>query len=69
MEVITAYLASKIDRYRMTGMRVYYDPKHDVMYMEFSDRSVVDTVEVKEGILIDYGENDEIVGIEKIDAS
>ena len=48
MEVITAYLASKIDRYRMTGIRVYYDPKHDVMYIEFSDRSVVNTVEVKE---------------------
>ncbi len=29
-------------------MKVHYDPKHDVMHTEFSDRSVVDTVEVKE---------------------
>ena len=50
-------------------MKVYYDPKHDVMYIEFSEKKVVDTVEVEEGILIDYGENREIVGIEIIDAS
>lgn len=50
-------------------MKVYYDPKHDVMYIEFSDRNVVDTIEVEDGILIDYGENKEIVGIEIIDVS
>ncbi len=50
-------------------MKVYYDPEHDVMYIEFSDRNVVDTIEVEDGILIDYGENREIVGIEIIDAS
>jgi len=50
-------------------VKVYYDPKHDVVYIEFSDRNVVDTIEVEDGILIDYGENKEIVGIEIIDAS
>ncbi|WP_456327077.1 DUF2283 domain-containing protein [Archaeoglobus sp.] len=50
-------------------MKVYYDPKHDVMYIEFSNKNAVDTIEVEEGILIDYGENKEIVGIEIIDAS
>ena len=52
----------------MIIVKIYYDPEHDVMYIEFSDRDVVDTVEVEEGILIDYGENG-IVGIEIIDAS
>lgn len=50
-------------------MKVSYDPKHDVLYLKFSDSKVVDTVEVVEGILIDYGENGEIVGIEMINAS
>ncbi len=50
-------------------MKVSYDPKHDVLYLKFSDAKVVDTVEVVEGILIDYGENGEIVGIEMINAS
>jgi len=50
-------------------MKVSYDPKHDVLYLKFSDAKIVDTVEVAEGILIDYGENGEIVGIEIINAS
>ena len=50
-------------------MKVSYDPKHDVLYLKFSDAKIVDTVEVVEGILIDYGENGEIVGIEMINAS
>ena len=50
-------------------MRISYDPKHDVMYIKFSDAKVVETVEVEEGVLIDYGENGEIVGIEIINAS
>ncbi|MCD6373187.1 MAG: DUF2283 domain-containing protein, partial [Thermococcus sp.] len=44
-------------------MKISYDPKHDVMYIKFSDAKVVETVEVEEGVLIDYGENGEIVGI------
>ncbi|WP_457550516.1 DUF2283 domain-containing protein [Archaeoglobus sp.] len=50
-------------------MKVSYDPKHDVLYLKFSDAKIVNTVEVVEGILIDYGENGEIVGIEMINAS
>ena len=50
-------------------MKISYDPKHDVMYIKFSDAKVVETVEVEEGVLIDYGENGEIVGIEIINAS
>lgn len=50
-------------------MKIYYDSKYDVMYIEFSDKKVADTVEVEEGILIDYGRDREIIGIEVIDAS
>ena len=50
-------------------MEISYDPKHDVMYIRFSHAKVVDTVEVEEGVLVDYGENGEIVGIEIIGAS
>ncbi|WP_297510654.1 DUF2283 domain-containing protein [Thermococcus sp.] len=50
-------------------MRISYDPKHDVMYIKFSDAKIVETIEVEEGVIIDYGENGEIVGIEIINAS
>ena len=36
---------------------------------QFSDGKIADTVEVAANILIDYGEQAEIVGIEIIDAS
>jgi len=50
-------------------MKISYDPKHDVLYLKFSEGKIVDTIEVVEGVLIDYGENGEIVGIEMINAS
>jgi len=50
-------------------MKISYDPKHDVMYIKFSDAKITNTVEVDEGVLIDYGKNGEIVGIEIINAS
>ena len=50
-------------------MEISYDPKHDVMYIRFSHVNIADTAEVEEGVLVDYGENGGIVGIEIIGAS
>ena len=50
-------------------MKISYDPKYDVMYLKFADGMIVDTVEVEANILIDYGPQGEIMGIEIIDAS
>lgn len=50
-------------------MKISYDPKYDVLYLKFTEEKVVDTIEVDGGVLIDYGENREMVGIEIIRAS
>ena len=50
-------------------MKISYDPKYDVMYMKFSEGKVEDTVEVEPNILVDYGDNGEIRGIEILNAS
>jgi uncharacterized protein YuzE len=50
-------------------MKISYDPKYDVMYLKFSDGRITDTVEVAANILIDYGEQGEIMGIEIMEAS
>jgi uncharacterized protein YuzE len=50
-------------------MKISYDPKYDVLYLKFTEENVVDTVEVNKGVLIDYGKNGEMVGIEIIKAS
>ncbi len=53
----------------MTEMKISYDPKYDVLYLKFTEENVVDTIEVNKGVLIDYGKNGEMVGIEIINAS
>ncbi len=50
-------------------MNISYDPNYDVMYLKFSDEKIVDTIEVEANVLIDYGSQGEILGIEIIDAS
>jgi len=50
-------------------MRVEYDPKHDLMNIEFlADVEVVDTVEL-DGIVFDYDQNRRIVSLEILDVS
>jgi len=50
-------------------MKISYDPNYDVIYLKFRDGNIVDTVEVEANIMIDYGPQGEIMGIEIIDAS
>lgn len=50
-------------------MKISYDPRYDVLYLKFTEEKVVDSIEVEGGVLIDYGENRKMVGIEIIKAS
>ncbi len=50
-------------------MKISFDPKHDVLYLKFSEDKIVDTVEVDGGVLIDYGDQGQMIGIEIINAS
>jgi len=50
-------------------MKISYEPKYDVLYLKFTEENVVDTIEVNKGVLIDYGKNGELIGIEIIKAS
>ena len=50
-------------------MKISYDPKYDVMYIKFSEGKIADTIEVEANVLIDYGEDKEIMGIEILSAS
>jgi len=50
-------------------MTIQYDPKYDVLNIEFlPDEKIVDSYEL-DGIIIDYGKEGKIVSIEVIDAS
>jgi len=50
-------------------MKIKYDKEADVLYLKLSDVQVIESDEDKPGIIIDYDEHGEIVGIELLDAS
>ena len=50
-------------------MKAKYDAETDALYVRFSDGDVVDTEEMRPGIMIDFDADGRIVSIEFLDAS
>ena len=51
-------------------MKIKYDPEVDAAYISFKTKPVqVTTVRLTEDIAVDFGPNEEILGIEVLDAS
>lgn len=49
-------------------MKIEYDPKHDLLNIEFlSNESIVESIEL-DGVIIDYSKDKKIVSIEILDA-
>ena len=45
-------------------MEFSYDKVANALYLHFSHEKVKDTEEINDGIILDYGEKDNIIGIE-----
>ena len=50
-------------------MKVRYDKETDVLYIQFSNNTVVESDSNKPGIILDYDKEENIVGIEVLNAS
>jgi len=50
-------------------MQISFDKVADALYIRFSWEDVKETEEVDTGIIIDYGNNDDIIGIEILNYS
>lgn len=50
-------------------MKVIYDPEADVLSLEFSPSQVAESDEDKPGVILDYDEAGNLVGVEILDAS
>ena len=49
-------------------MRIEYDPKYDIMNIEFiAEGDIAESVELEDGIIVDYGEDKKVVSIEILD--
>ena len=45
-------------------MKVRMDHKNDVLYFRLDESAIVDSEEVKPGVILDYDADDNVVGIE-----
>jgi uncharacterized protein YuzE len=45
-------------------MRVHFDEKADAIYLRLDESKIVESEEVHPGIILDFNERDEVVGIE-----
>jgi uncharacterized protein YuzE len=49
--------------------RVKYDPLADALYIRVRDGDIVDSIEVRENLVVDFDKNGEVIGIEVINFS
>lgn len=45
-------------------MRIEYDQKADAAYLKLADSKIVESEEISSGIIYDFDESDQVVGIE-----
>lgn len=45
-------------------MKVHFDEKADALYMRLDDSKIIESEEVQPGIVLDYNEHNQLVGIE-----
>jgi uncharacterized protein YuzE len=45
-------------------MKVHFDEKTDALYFRLDDSKIVDSEEVKPGIVLDYNDKNQVVGVE-----
>lgn len=51
-------------------MRIDFDPEHDTLYVRFRETpKTEESEEVEPGVIVDYGPDGEVVGLEVLDAS
>ncbi len=48
-------------------MKMRYDQQADALYLRLDDSKIFDSEEVRPGIVLDYNEDEQVVGIEILD--
>jgi len=49
-------------------MRVHFDQASDAIYFRLDDSKIVESEEVKPGIVLDFNEQNQVVGVEILNA-
>ena len=49
-------------------MKVHFDQESDAVYFRLDDSKIIESEEVKPGIVLDFNEKNQVVGVEILDA-
>lgn len=47
-------------------MKIHYDPAADALYLRLDESRIVESEEVRPGVVLDYDKDDQVVGIEML---
>ena len=50
-------------------MRVRVDKRVDALYFRLDDSRIVESEEIRPGVILDYDDDDQVVGVESLDVS
>ena len=50
-------------------MRIKVDKDTDTLYFRLDENSIVESEEIKPGVILDYDKNDQVVGVEFLNVS
>ena len=50
-------------------MRIRIDRKNDTLYFRLDESRIVESEEIQPGVILDYDENDKVVGVEFLSIS
>lgn len=50
-------------------MKAVYDSETDALYLRFTDAAILESEEVRPGLILDFDQNGKIVAVEILDAS
>jgi uncharacterized protein YuzE len=50
-------------------MRIILDKESDALYFRLDENRIVDSEEIKPGVIVDYDANDRVVGVEFLNIS
>jgi uncharacterized protein YuzE len=50
-------------------MKIKYDKQTDVLYIQFNDKTIIKSGEDHKGVIVDYDNDSNVVGIEILNAS
>ncbi len=67
--VVSIYVTTKIAKYWSQPMKVTYDPLVDALCIRWSEARIEESDEQEPGVIMDFDENGQPVGLEVLDAS